>query len=65
MMKVHEMKDELEKVAKIIPELREKLDDAYSAEMGKKSKIKLLWKEYESKHHEMRESREYKNLNLH
>lgn len=64
-MKVHEMKDELEKVAKVIPELRHQLDDAYSAEMGKKSKIKLLWKQYEDKHKEMRESREFKNLNLH
>jgi hypothetical protein len=64
-MKVHEMKDELEKVAKVIPELRQELNEAYTTEVGKKSKIKLLWKQYESKHKEMRDSRDYKHLNLH
>lgn len=63
-MKVHEMKNELEKVAKVIPELRHQLDDAYTSDEGKKSRIKLLWKQYEDKHKEMRESREYRNLNL-
>jgi hypothetical protein len=64
-MKVYEMKDELEKVAKVIPALRKELDEAYATEMGKKSKIKLLWKQYETRHHEMRESREHHKLNLH
>lgn len=64
-MKIHEIKDELEKVAKVVPELRQELDQAYTLEAGKKSRIKLLWKEYEGKHKEMRDSREYKNLNLH
>jgi hypothetical protein len=59
------MKNELEKVAKVVPDLREKLDDAYVSEGGKKSKLKLLWKEYEAKHKELRDSREHKNLNLH
>lgn len=64
-MKIYQMKEELEKVAKIIPELREELDKAYHSDAGKKSKIKLLWKQYEAKHHEMRDSKDYKNLNLH
>lgn len=64
-MKVHEMKEELEKVAKVIPDLRHELDEAYKTEAGKKSRIKLLWKQYEDHHRSMRESREYKNLNLH
>ena len=41
-MKVHEMKEELEKVAKVVPELRQELDEAYNSETGKKSRIKLL-----------------------
>jgi hypothetical protein len=64
-MKVFEMKNELEKVAKVIPELREELDEVYVSPTGKKTRIKLLWKQYESKHKELRESKEYKNLNLH
>ena len=64
-MKVHEMKEELEKVAKVVPALRQELDEAYNSETGKKSRIKLLWKQYELKHHQMRESKEFKNLNLH
>lgn len=64
-MKIFEIKSELEKVAKAVPELREKLDDVYTSETSKKSKIKLLWKEYENKHKEMRDMREYKNLDLH
>jgi len=64
-MKVHEMKGELEKVAKVIPELRQELDEAYMTEAGKKSKIKLLWKQYESRHKELRDSKAYKNLDLH
>ncbi len=64
-MKVHEMKEELEKLAKVVPELRQELDSAYTHDSGKKSQIKLLWKQYEDRHKELRSSREYKNLNLH
>lgn len=64
-MKVNEIKDELEKVSKVIPELRRELDETYAMDAGKKSKIKLLWKEYEDRHREIKNSREYKNLNLH
>ena len=61
-MKIHEMKGELEKVAKFVPGLRKDLDDAYTSEGGKKSKIKLLWKEYEKKYKELSETREFRNL---
>ena len=64
-MKVTEIKNELEKVSKIIPELRKELDEAYNLESGKKSRIKLLWKEYESRHKELKNSRMYRNLDLH
>lgn len=64
-MKIYQMKEELEKIAKVIPKLRKELDEAYLSEAGKKSKIKLLWKQYESRHHELRDLKEYKNLNLH
>ena len=64
-MKIHEMKEELEKVAKVIPELRDELNEAYLTDTGKKRKLKLLWKQYEKKHQEMRDSAEYRNLNLH
>lgn len=64
-MKIFEIKNELEKVSRVLPELRSKLDDAYSSSSGKKGKIKLLWKEYEAKHKEMRNSKDYKNLDLH
>lgn len=64
-MKIFEMKDELEKIAKVVPELRHQLDETYGLESGKKSKMKLLWKQYEEKHKEMRDSKEFKNLNLH
>ncbi|HXH74260.1 MAG TPA: hypothetical protein VNJ08_04800 [Bacteriovoracaceae bacterium] len=64
-MKVFELKEELEKIAKVVPELRQELDEAYSSDKGKKTKIKMLWKQYEAKHKELRESREYKNLDLH
>lgn len=63
-MKIHEMKNELEKVSKVVPELRKELDDVYAMDAGKKSKIKLLWKEYEKKHKELKNSRDFKNLNL-
>lgn len=61
-MKVNEMKNELEKVSKIIPELRKELDEVYHLDSGKKSKLKLLWKEYEEKVKEMRNSREYRDI---
>ena len=63
-MKVHEMKDELEKMAKVVPELRQNLDAAYGSSEGKKSRIKLLWKQYEDRHRELKGQAEYKNLNL-
>ena len=63
-MKVHEMKDELEKMAKVVPELRHDLDAAYVSSGGKKSKIKLLWKQYEHRHKELKGLADYKNLNL-
>lgn len=59
------MKTELEKVAKFIPDLRHGLDEAYKSSEGKKSKIKLLWQQYEKKHDEMRDSKQYENLHLH
>ncbi|MFL5784739.1 MAG: hypothetical protein ACJ76H_09035 [Bacteriovoracaceae bacterium] len=61
-MKVNEIKDELEKVSKVIPELRKELDDAYHLDSGKKSRIKLLWKEYEPRVKEMKMSKEYRDL---
>jgi hypothetical protein len=64
-MKVHEIKNELEKISKVIPELRGELDQAYTSDSGKKSKIKLLWKQYEDRHRDLKNSREYKNLDLH
>ena len=63
-MKIHEMKEELEKVSKVIPELRQELDQAYTSDSGKKSKIKLLWRQYESKHKELAASQEFKHLNF-
>ncbi len=63
-MKAHEMKNELEKVAKIVPELRRELDQTYSEDTGRKTKLKLLWKQYESKHRELRDDRQYGYLNL-
>lgn len=59
------MKEELEKVAKVIPELRRELIEVYNSEAGKKSRIKLLWKQYEARHKELRDSSDHKNLNLH
>jgi hypothetical protein len=63
-MKIVDMKNELEKVAKVIPELRRELDEAYLQGAGKKSKIKLLWRQWSLKHKELRESKDFKNLNL-
>lgn len=61
-MKIFEIKSELEKVSKIIPELRHDLDEAYTLETGKKSRIKLLWKEYEDRYKEIRNSKIYNTL---
>lgn len=61
-MKVNEMKNELEKVSRVIPELRKELDEVYHMATGKKSRLKLLWKEYEAKVNEMRSSREFRDL---
>ncbi len=61
-MKVTEMKSELEKVSGIIPELRKELDEVYHMDSGKKSRLKLLWKEYEEKVKELRNSREYRDI---
>lgn len=61
-MKVAEIKTELEKVSKVIPELRKDLDEAYSLDSGKKTKIKLLWKEYEDRYKEIRNSKVYRTL---
>lgn len=61
-MKVVEIKAELEKVSKIIPELRKDLNEAYVAGQGKKSRMKLLWKQYEDQYREIRNSPLYKSL---
>lgn len=61
-MKVSEIKSELEKVSKVIPELRKKLDEAYSSGTGKKGRIKLLWKQYEDRYKEIMNSPEYRDL---
>ncbi len=61
-MKVNEIKSELEKVSRVIPELRKELDEAYHLEIGKKSQLKLLWKEYEPRVKEMRNSKEFRDL---
>lgn len=61
-MKVNEMKNELEKVSKVLPELRKELDEVYHLETGKKSRMKLLWKEYETKVKEMKSSREFRDI---
>lgn len=61
-MKVTEMKTELEKVSKFIPELRKELDEAYHLETGKKSKIKLLWKEYSDRYKEISETPEFRKM---
>jgi hypothetical protein len=63
-MKIYEIKGELEKISKVIPELRTELDKAYTSDSGKKSKIKLLWKQYENRHRELKNSAEYKHLDL-
>lgn len=61
-MKVTEIKSELEKVSKVIPELRKDLDKVYAMDSGKKSRIKLLWREYEKQYNEIKNSKIYKTL---
>lgn len=61
-MKVTEIKSELEKVSKVIPELRKDLDEAYTLDTGKKSRIKLLWREYQDRYKEIRNSKIYNTL---
>lgn len=61
-MKVTEIKSELEKAAKFIPELRKDLDLAYHLDAGKKSKIKLLWKEYADRYNDIKDTKEYRNM---
>jgi hypothetical protein len=61
-MKVTEIKSELEKVSKVLPELRQDLDKAYSMDSGKKRQIKLLWREYEDKYKEIKNSAVYRTL---
>lgn len=61
-MKVTEIKSELEKVSKVIPELRKELDRLYAMDSGKKSRIKLLWREYENRYNEIKNSKLYKTL---
>ena len=61
-MKIYDIKNELEKVSKVIPELRHDLDEAYTLDAGKKSRIKLLWREYEDRYKEIRNSKIYSTL---
>ncbi len=61
-MKVNEMKTELEKVAKVIPELRKELDDIYHMDAGRKGRMKLLWKEYAPKVKELKGLREFRDI---
>lgn len=62
MMNVHELKDELEKVAKFNSDLRKDLDEAYKMDQGKKSRIKLLWKEYQEAYNKIKDTKEFRNL---
>jgi hypothetical protein len=55
-MKNHELKTELEKIAKFIPELRHELDNLYTSGAGKKSRLKQIWKQYEDKYKEIKNS---------
>lgn len=62
-MKVTEIKNELEKVARFIPELKEDLSRVYASESsGKKSRLKQLWKDYEDRYKEIINSKEYRTL---
>lgn len=62
-MKVSEIKSELEKVSKLLPDLREDLNKAYHMSGSeKKRQIKLLWKEYADRYKEVMSSKASKNL---
>lgn len=61
-MKIDEIKTELEKVSKFIPELRQDLDQVYASGPGKKSRIKELWKNYGERYKEIKNSKLGKNL---
>ena len=61
-MRSSEIKSELEKIAKVIPELRHDLDETYMSGQGKKSKLKQLWRNYEDRYKEIKNSRLYKTL---
>lgn len=62
MMKIYDVKNELEKIAKLMPELRKELDEAYTLEHGKKSRLKEIWKEHEGELKEIMNSKEYRTL---
>ena len=61
-MKVNQMKSELEKVAKVLPDVRRQLDQIYHLEAGKKGRIKLLWKEYEPQVKELKSTKEFRDI---
>ena len=61
-MKVTDIKSELEKASKFIPELRKELDQAYQLDTGRKSKIKLIWREYSDRYNQIKDSKEFRNL---
>jgi hypothetical protein len=61
-MKTSEIKSELEKIAKVIPELRHDLDATYVSGPGKKSRLKQIWRNYEDRYKEIKNSRLYKTL---
>lgn len=60
--KLQEIKAELEKVSKIIPELRHELDEVYASGPGKKSRMKLLWHQFEDRYNKVKNSPEYTKL---
>lgn len=61
-MNVHNVKNELEKASRFIPELRERLDEAYKLDHGKKSRIKLLWREFQDRYKEVSQTPEFRKL---
>lgn len=61
-MKVTDIKNELEKASRFIPELRKDLDEAYHLDTGKKSKIKLLWREYSDRYNAVKDTKEFRDL---
>lgn len=61
-MRASEIKTELEKIAKVIPELRNELDETYMSGPGKKSRLKQIWRTYEERYKAIKNSRLYKTL---